>query len=211
MINLIGGVCVKIIDITRELLSCPVYPGDPVANLEKVKNIGDNCEYNLSKIDMCLHNGTHMDAPLHFLPNGSDITEIPPEAYFGPCVVIETDVEMITGALVEEYFPRNAKRILIKSNGKAVFHESAASEISHLGYLLVGTDSMTVEPEGSDGRTHRMFMVDNIALLENLDLSNVKSGDYFLSAAPLKIGGAEAAPVRAFLVSDFIFWSGDNK
>ena len=69
---------------------------------------------------------------------------------------------------------------------------------------------MTVEPEGSDGRTHRMFMMNEITLLENLDLENVDSGKYFLSAAPIKISGAEAAPVRAFLVSDYIFWSGDK-
>lgn len=201
----------KIIDISREVLSCPVFPGDPVASLEMVKTIGDDCQYNLGKINMCLHNGTHMDAPLHFLSDEKDITEIPHEAFFGPCVVVEANVEMITGAFVEEYFPRNAKRILVKSGGKAVFHESAASAIAQMGCYLVGTDGMTVEPEGSDGRTHRMFLMDNIALLENLDLSNVKKGDYFLSAAPIKIKGAEAAPVRAFLVSDFIFWSGDNK
>ena len=76
---------------------------------------------------------------------------------------------------------------------------------------ILGTDGMTVEPEESDGRTHRMFMVDNVALLENLDLENVQSGDYFLMAAPMKISGAEAAPVRAFLVSDYIFWSGEQK
>ena len=56
-----------------------------------------------------------------------------------------------------------------------------------------------------------MFMVDNVARLENLDLENVQSGDYFLMAAPMKISGAEAAPVRAFLVSDYIFWSGEQK
>ena len=201
----------KIIDISREVLSCPVFPGDPVASLEKVKSIGDDCRYNLGKIEMCLHNGTHMDETLQFLSDEKDITEISQEAFFGPCVVVEANVEMITGAFVEEYFPRNAKRILVKSGGKAVFHESAASAIAQMGYYLVGTDGMTVEPEGSDGRTHRMFLMDNIALLENLDLSNVKKGDYFLSAAPIKIKGAEAAPVRAFLVSDFIFWSGDNK
>ena len=201
----------KIIDISKDVMTCEVFEGDPAPNLQKVANIGENSEYNLGKIDMCLHNGTHMDAPLHFLPNGNDITEFDPEVFFGPCVVVEVGVEMITGAFVEEYFPRNAKRILVKSGGKAVFHESAASAIAHLGYYLVGTDGMTVEPEGSDGRTHRMFLMDNIALLENLDLSNVKKGDYFLSAAPIKISGAEAAPVRAFLVSDFIFWSGDNK
>ena len=211
MINHIGGVCVKIIDITRELLSCPVFPGDPVASLEMVKTIDDENQYNLGKLEMCLHNGTHMDAPLHFLSDEKDITEIPHEAFFGPCVVVEANTEMITGAFVEEFFPRNAKRILVKSGGKAVFHESAASAIGQMGCYLIGTDGMTVEPEGSDGRTHRMFLMDNVALLENLDLREVKKGDYFLSAAPLKINGAEAAPVRAFLVSDFIFWSGDNK
>lgn len=201
----------KIIDISKDVMTSTVYPGDPSPSLERVKSIDDTCEYNLSKINMCLHNGTHMDAPLHFLPNGNDITEFAPEIFFGPCVVVEVAEEFITGAFVEEYFPRNAKRILIKSHGKSVLHESAASELSHMGYVLVGTDSMTVEPEGSDGRTHRMFMVDNIALLENLDLEKVESGDYFLAAAPIKISGAEAAPVRALLVSDFIFWSGDQK
>ncbi|MBQ8765331.1 MAG: cyclase family protein [Clostridia bacterium] len=201
----------KIIDITREILSCPVYPGDPVANLERVKSIDSECQYNLSEIRMCLHNGTHIDAPLHFLPDGEDITEIPHEVFFGPCVVVETDTPVITGAFVEEYFPRNSKRILVKSNGVSYFHESAASALADIGITLLGTDGMTVEPEESDGRSHRTFMMNNITLLENLDLSNVKSGDYFLSAAPLKISGAEAGPVRAFLVSDFIFWSGDNK
>lgn len=200
----------KIIDITRELLSCPVFPGDPVASLEMVKTIDDENQYNLGKLEMCLHNGTHMDAPLHFLSDEKDITEIPHEAFFGPCVVVEANTEMITGAFVEEYFPRNAKRILVKSGGKAVFHESAASAIGQMGCYLIGTDGMTVEPEGSDGRTHRVFMMNDIALLENLDLSNVKSGEYFLCATPIKIAGAEAAPVRAILISDYIFWSGNK-
>ncbi len=201
----------KFIDISKDVMTCEVYPGDPTPTLEQVKTIGYENEYNLSTINMCLHNGTHMDAPLHFLPNGNDITDFPPEVFIGPCVVVEVPDIIITGAFVEEYFPRNAKRILIKSHGKATLHESAASELSHLGYILVGTDGMTIEPEESDGRTHRMFMVDNVALLENLDLENVQSGDYFLMAAPIKISGAEAAPVRAFLVPDYIFWSGEQK
>ncbi len=200
----------KIIDISRDVMTSEVYEGDPKPTLARVKTIDDNCEYNLGKIDMCLHNGTHMDAPLHFLPNGNDITYFNPEVFFGPCVVVEVATEFITGAFVEEYFPRNAKRILVKSHGKAVFHESAASQLAFMGYELVGTDGLTVEPEGSDGRTHRMFMVDNVALLENLNLENVETGKYFLSAAPIKISGAEASPVRALLVSDFIFWSGEK-
>lgn len=201
----------KFIDISRDVMTAEVFEGDPVPELERVKKIDENSEYNLSKISMCLHNGTHMDAPLHFLPDGNDICTVPPDAFFGPCVVVEVPPILITGSYVEEYFPRNAKRILIKSGGKAFLHESAASELSFMGYCLVGTDALTVEPENSDGRSHRTLMADNVAVLENLDLDAVSPGDYFLSAAPIKISGAEAAPVRAILISDYIFWSGENK
>ena len=108
----------KFIDISKDVMTCEVYPGDPTPTLEQVKTIGYENEYNLSTINMCLHNGTHMDAPLHFLPNGNDITEYPPEVFIGPCVVVEVPEIIITGAFVEEYFPRNAKRILIKASLK---------------------------------------------------------------------------------------------
>jgi len=46
-----------------------------------------------------------------------------------------------------------------------------------------------------------------IVILEGLDLSAVEPGNYFLIALPMKIGGAEGAPVRAFLADDYIFWT----
>lgn len=201
----------KIIDISKDVMTAEVFDGDPKPSLVRVKKMEENSDYNLGKIEMCLHNGTHADAPLHFLPEGNDICGFDLNVFFGPCAVVEVGEGIITGSFVERYFPRNANRILIKSNGKAFLHESAVSELSYMGYILVGTDAMTVEPEGSDGRTHRMLMVDNIAILENLDLSGVTSGSYFLSAAPVKISGAEAAPVRALLVEDFIFWGKNGR
>lgn len=201
----------KIIDISRDIITAEVFDGDPTPEMKRVRTIGENSEYNLSVVGMCLHNGTHMDAPLHFLPDGNDICTVPPEAFFGPCTVVEVPEGIITGAYIEEYFPPNAKRILIKSNGKAFLHETASSELAYMGYMLVGTDGLTIEPDGSDGRSHRMLMIDNIAVLENLDLSEVAPGNYFLSAAPLKISGAEAAPVRALLISDYIFWGGEQR
>lgn len=201
----------RIIDISKEVLSCEVFPGDPKPSLDMVNTIENGSEYNLSKIQMCVHNGTHLDAPLHFLSGRENVCEISPEVFIGPCVVVEVPEGMITGAFVDEYFPRNAKRILIKSHGKSVLHESAASELAFMGYSLVGTDGMTVEPEGTGGRTHKMFFVNNVVLLENLDLEKVEPGEYFLMAAPIKIDGAEASPVRAMLVADYIFWSGESK
>lgn len=200
----------KIFDISKDILTAEVYPGDPEPKIKKVADINEGADYNLSEISMCLHNGTHIDAPLHFFNDGEDISSVDPSAFVGPCVVIEVPEGIITGAIVDRYFPRNTKRILIKSNGKAFLHETAATELAVLGCYLVGTDAQTIETAESGGRTHRALLADNIAILEGLDLKNIKEGDYFLVAPPLKIEGAEAAPCRALLISDYIFWSGEK-
>ena len=201
----------NIFDISRDLITSEVYPGDPEPRIKRVTNIDNGAEYNLSTVFMGLHNGTHIDAPLHFLDDGKDISSVDLTAFIGPCVVIEVPEGIITGAVVERYFPRNTKRILIKSKGKAFLHETAATELSYLGYYLVGTDAQSIETEESGGRTHKALLMDDVAILEGLDLSKVSEGDYFLVAPPLKIDGAEAAPCRALLISDYIFWSGDKK
>lgn len=200
----------KIFDISKDILSAEVYPGDPEPKLSRVTDINEGADYNLSTLTMCLHNGTHIDAPLHFLDDGNDISSASPSAFVGPCAVIEVPEIIITGAIVERFFPRNIKRILIKSKGKAFLHETAATELAVMGCCLIGTDAQTIETADSGGRTHRALLTDNIAILEGLDLSEVEEGDYFLVAPPLKIGGAEAAPCRALLISDHIFWSGSK-
>lgn len=198
----------RIIDISNDLLTAEIYAGDPVPELTAVQSIADGAEYNLSALYAGLHNGTHLDAPLHFIDRGESVDKISPEVFIGPCAVLEVSPGLITGAVVEEHFPRNTKRLLLKSNGRAYIHKSAADAMVYLGYTLVGTDGLTVEPPGSNGETHRALLGQNIALLEGLNLSAVKNGNYFLIAPPIKIVSAEAAPVRALLVSDYIFWSG---
>lgn len=87
-------------------------------------------------------------------------------------------------------------------------HETAAEALAYYGCKLVGTDALTVEPPHGTGEAHRAFLQENVVLLEGLNLSETKNGDYFLIAPPVKIGGAEAAFTRAVLISDYIFWSG---
>ena len=43
--------------------------------------------------------------------------------------------------------------------------------------------------------------------LENLDLSAVEPGDYYLIALPVKMGAIDGAPVRAVLIDDYILWN----
>lgn len=201
----------KIIDISNDLLIAEVYEGDPIPEMKRVREISPDSYYNLSVLDACLHNGTHIDAPLHFVPDADSVDKLPLEKFIGPCKVIEVSEGIITGRLVEEYFPRDCKRVLIKSKGRAFIHCTGAEVMAHLGYELVGTDGVTVEVPDSDGSTHRTLLNANIAILEGLNLENAKSGEYFLIAPPVKIGGAEASFTRAVLISDYIFWSSKNR
>lgn len=198
----------KILDISNDLLTAEVYEGDPVPELHPVCTIQNGDYYNLNALYAGLHNGTHIDAPLHFLEGAPDISEIPLEVCIGPCKVLEVSPGVITGEVVENSFPRGVERLLLKSNGRAFVHESAAEAMAYYGCRLVGTDGLTVEPPQGTGAAHRAFLQENVVILEGLNLSEAANGDYFLIAPPIKIGGAEAAFTRALLVSDYIFWSG---
>ena len=197
----------KIIDITKDLIKTEPYPGDPSPVLSVFSSFskGDAC--NMASLTTTLHCGTHADAPLHFIPDGKTINAVGLDCFIGECRVIEVDTERITGDYVDRFFPKGEKRVLIKSGGKAYFDKTGAEEAAYYGYCLVGTDSMSVGSAEDQTGPHRALLGDGVAVLENLDLSEVKPGKYFLFAPPAKISGVEAAPVRAVLLDGYVFWS----
>ena len=196
-----------IIDITKRFFSADVYPGDPRPEAEQIAEIGDDSECNLTVVHACVHNGTHADAPSHFLPNGITIDEMMLDAYIGPCTVIEVPGEVITGEYVDEFFPKDCKRLLVKGGGRAYFMDSSAQELAERGLLLIGTDSLSVGTKGNQTGPHKAFLSEGVAILEGLELTRVEPGEYFLFAPPVPYDGLDGAPVRAVLISDYIFWS----
>lgn len=196
-----------LIDITRDVTQAEPYPGDPPTVVRRVKSIGDEWDYNLSVLCTSVHTGTHMDAPLHFIEEGASVTDLPDEAFVGPCTVLEIKDSPITGECVNRRFPQNAERLLIKGGGEVTFMDSAAFEAAELPLRLIGTDARSISMETCELQTHKAFLRKGIVILEGLDLSEVEPGNYFLIALPMKIGGAEGAPVRAYLADDYIFWT----
>lgn len=197
----------KIIDISKKFFSCNIYPGDPEPKFERVSDMKQGDAYNGSVVNAGVHTGTHADAPLHFLSDGISIEKMPLDAYIGPCTVIQVPPGAITGEYVDRFFPQKCERLLVKSDGLAYFMDFSAQELVDRGIKLIGTDALSVGGRGNEMAVHKAFMQSNTAILESLDLSAVKSGEYFLSAAPIALDGMEAAPVRAVLIEDYIFWS----
>ena len=191
-----------IIDISQEVFSCNVFPGDPQPQRRTplLVSRGDVC--NLTEFSMCAHNGTHVDAPYHFLDDGKTIDRMGLEPYVGECWVARHDGDVTAEdaqRIMKDAAAAGAdKRILIA--GKAVVTAPAARVFAESGVLLIGNESQTVGPENAPKEVHLILLGAGVTLLEGIVLTGVEDGRYTLSAAPLNLGGSDGAPCRAYLV-----------
>ena len=77
-----------IYDISQEVLSCKVYPGDPAPLIKEESRMSEGALYNLTSFSMCAHNGTHVDAPFHFINEGKTVEQIPLDFFVRDCYVV---------------------------------------------------------------------------------------------------------------------------
>jgi len=187
----------KVYDISQELFGSVVFPGDPVPAYEKICEMESGDAVNLSKISLCSHNGTHVDAPNHFIREGKTIDQMELERLVGMCSVIEFE-GTLTKDTARRFIQGKQRRILWKGN--VVFGEDAASVFVDEKILLVGVESQTVGPAEAPAEVHKILLGNEVAVVEGLRLGAVAEGDYLLSAAPVNLGGLEGAPCRAVLI-----------
>lgn len=196
----------KIYDISQELFSCAVFPGNPKPERKTLKRMEDGENCNLSAFFMCAHNGTHVDAPLHFLREGKSIDQLPLESFVGPAWVAEHEGPILAedaGRILREARerrPGTEERILVK--GKAFLTEEGARVFAAGGIRLFGNESQTVGPEEAPMQVHLILLGAGVVLLEGIRLGAVEEGACFLHAAPLNLAGAEGAPCRATLIRE---------
>ena len=195
----------KIFDISQEVFTCRVFPGDPAPQRRVLHSTSEGDVCNLTAFYMCAHNGTHVDAPFHFLQDGKTVDAVPLTAFVGPAYVAEHDGAVSGGdaeaiwAKANARDPEAAKRILVK--GAAVVTADAAKVFAAKGVLLFGNESQTVGPENAPMEVHRILLGADAVLLEGIRLAAVPEGVYLLSAAPLNLAGADGAPCRALLTT----------
>ena len=193
-----------IYDISQEVFSCQVFPGDPTPEKEALSLIekGDVC--NLTAFSMCAHNGTHIDAPYHFINDGKTVDEVGLEPFIGMAYVAEHQgVVSCDDAkkIIEKARAQNeeaSKRILIK--GDCEISLEAAKVLASSQILLLGNESQTVGPKDAPMAVHQALLGSDTILLEGICLSDVPEGVYFLNAAPLNLAGADGSPCRAILI-----------
>ena len=195
----------KIYDISQEVFGCQVYPGDPTPKKRVISSMEKGDLYNLTAFSMCAHNGTHIDAPFHFIKYGKTVDSVSLDTFIGMAYVAEYNGIVSADdatEILEKAKKQNseaAKRILIKEDAEV--SAEAAKVFAESNILLLGNESQTVGPENAPMEVHLILLGAGAVLLEGIRLAEVSEGVYFLNAAPLNLSGADGSPCRAILIA----------
>lgn len=184
----------------------------PPLEVHERRRMSRGDEVNASALTVSVHAGTHLDAPLHFVPDGASIDALPLERFIGPALVHAVDAERyITEAHVRAIPLDGVSRVLFKTRNSALlkrpeyvadfvaFSVDAARALVARGVDLVGLDYLSVAHADEQVPVHRAFLDHGVVLLEGIDLSEVAPGRYELICFPLRLAGLDGAPCRAVL------------
>lgn len=164
-----------------------------------------------SSIKMDMHTGTHIDAPLHMIEDGSNMDEFNIESTITNCKVLDfTKVEdrITADDLATKEINANDFIILKTKNSYredfdfefVYLEDSGAMYLRDQRIKGVGIDSLGIERNQEGHDTHKILLGSDITIIEGLRLKHINEGEYELCALPLKISGVEAAPARAILI-----------
>lgn len=196
----------------------PLWPGDPPPKTSLMKSMAGGYRCNVTRLDTGVHFGTHLDAPCHFIEGGKGVDDLALDVLVGPCTVAEVpEVMEITPAhLAALKLEPGTARLLLKTRNSALWdrpnHEfardfaaitaDAARWLVDRGIRLIGIDYLSIQLFADPvSTTHLVLLGAEVIIVEGLDLRAVAPGDYQLTCLPMKLAGADGAPVRAILTA----------
>jgi arylformamidase len=204
----------KLIDITVPYHEgMAVFPGtDPVV-FKRIRSYEDDGK-NIWEYTMTTVTGTHIEAPLHSIPDGAPVDMIDLHKCYGPCEVREVKGK---DGLIQftEVRDVRAERVLFKTTNSEMIRQDkffddyvalsqeAAETLVQNGVKLVGLDYYGIERRGSlDHPVHKTLLKAGAVILVGVDLSFVQPGHYTLIAMPQRLKGLDGSPVRAVLMQE---------
>lgn len=194
----------------------PLWPGDPPPSMTLMKAQAAGARSNVTRLDTGVHFGTHLDAPVHFIEGGKGVDELALDDLVGPCVVgaVPETAEITPAHLDALGLPAGTRRLLLKTRNSALWNQpdhaffedfaaltpDAAQWVVDRGIRLIGIDYLSIQRfADAVSTTHLVLLGAEVVIVEGLDLRAVEPGDYELACLPMKLAGADGAPVRAIL------------
>ncbi|MBK7542744.1 MAG: cyclase family protein [Candidatus Competibacteraceae bacterium] len=195
----------------------PRWPGSPPVEFTRRRDMARGDPVNDGALSFGVHTGTHVDAPVHFLANGTDVTQLALDALLGPAVVAALPgVDAVSARDLEALdLPADTQRLLLRTRnsegwrqGEREFRKDfvaltadAARWVVARGLRLIGVDYLSVQRFHDGPDTHIALLEADVVILEGLNLAEIEPGPYELIALPLKLAGGDGAPARAVLKS----------
>jgi arylformamidase len=204
-------------------ISIPLKQGMPYLAIDPVppkiyrySDVDLGAKVTMTMLEIISHTGTHIDAPRHFIPGGSTISDMALDAAIGRTRVIEiNDPEKIRVRELEKHNIKKGDRILCKTRNSPIVFESpkfiedyvyldadAATYLAEKEIILFGLDATTIgyyKDEESVVKTHRALLSAGIFIMEGCVLANVPPGEYEMLCLPLLMYHGDAGPCRAIL------------
>ena len=207
------------VDVTYPISpDMPSWPGQPDVELRRLSTIQKPGDANVSFLGLSVHTGTHLDAPGHYIGGDDDVAAAPLSIMTGTVRLARIATPgHVTADDIQQYEARTrplarGQRVMFRTHNsdsdwtREPFNESyaaiapdAARLLVDRGVDLVGVDYLSVAPFDDPATTHRLLLHARVWVIEGLDLRRVDEGEYDYLAAPLKILGSDASPLRVLL------------
>jgi kynurenine formamidase len=208
----------RIVDLSLPIESnMPHFEGTPPVYVAQSHRLDDE-GYRMCTVLFGNHAGTHLDAPSHFLADGASVEHVDLDRCVGEATVLDlTHKEPLSPITVADVLAAGAgtdpgQRLLLRTDWDSWFGQPAyftdfpplapetARWFADHGVLLVGLDIPSLH-QTAFVELHEVMLGAEIAIIESLvNLRSLTQRRVFLSAAPLKLAGADGAPVRAFAI-----------
>lgn len=206
----------ELIDISMPLSErIPVWPESRGATARRISSVEAGDEATVSYLEMDVHTGTHVDAPMHMIAEGAGMDRYSLSAGLGAANVVDTgETRRIDGELLNRLDPAiDCGRVLLRTANSRrpelqrapFFSDYAALTVSGAEWMvdrgveLVGIDYLSIQRFEEPTEVHLILLRAGVVILEGLDLAAVSPGAYELICLPLHLGACEAAPARAVL------------
>jgi arylformamidase len=213
----LAGPTMRLIDISTPVSDgMSGFPGDPPVEVARVRSIAAGDAYNLSRLALGSHAGTHVDPPAHFLHGGLTVDRIDLTALNGACHVLQIpDDRRVVRAKDLDALPAGVERLLLRTANSARWEQSprffpdyvaldasAAEWIARRRLRVVGIDALSIESDPTDAfPVHHRLLAEGVLILEGLRLAGVAAGPYELRCLPLRVQDGDGGPARAVLLS----------
>lgn len=204
-------------DLTLPLAAgMPGFPGYPGFEARRLQS--HDADGKLSRqFAANSHQGTHVDAPSHFVEGGATLDDLALDRMVGPATVVDlrhARGEAITAGTLDDAAPDldPGARVLLLTGDvdhrfaedgffeeAAVLTESAAEWLLDRDVAMVGNDFLTESIDGPERPVHHALLGAGVPIVEYLCNADavVDHGTVEFTCLPIKLVGFEAAPVRA--------------